>query len=464
MENRPNIVFITTDHQRADSLGMVQCGLEVTPHINQLAKGSTVFTRAYNTCPLCVPARTALATGKYPTHNGVVLNKTHECKPGDHQPIHQMLFENGYSVAHSGVQHIKIDPPLEERHPFDMFVYDRTHSEYLKQNNIRIPKDSRNLTAVNEKIDGQYESQNYSNQRTSLFEYPLPYFKDVYFADQAVKYIQERQTADSPFALFVNIWAPHPPLTVPEPYASMFDIEEVELPSNVAVTAEGEPANRRKGAAAQLAEGLTAKDWKKAWSAHLGLTHLADECVGKVIQSLKDSGQYENTIILFMSDHGDHLGQHRMYQKMEMYEPSIKVPMIVKIPSGQPEQSVDFPLSHLDIVPTLLDLLDIERPDGLDGESLKPSIMGKQLILDRAVFSQYSGNRGIGDIRRAMMTRKYKYIFDPCDEPELYDLENDPLEMTNLARQSGFQSIISVYHDKLTKWSRDHGDWVDFNL
>ena len=105
--DRPNILFIMTDHQRADSLGMVQAGVEVTPNLNKLAGAGTLFERAYNTCPLCVPARTALATGKYPTKNGVVFNDWRGVRAGDHIPIHQVLYEAGYEIL----------PPEEQKEP-----------------------------------------------------------------------------------------------------------------------------------------------------------------------------------------------------------------------------------------------------------------------------------------------------------------------------------------------------------
>jgi arylsulfatase A-like enzyme len=262
--------------------------------------------------------------------------------------------------------------------------------------------------------------------------------------------------------LFVNIWAPHPPLAVPEPYASLFDPERLELPPNVGVPAANEPWNRRKGVPAQLAEGVTLEQWRKTWAAHLGLTRLADDCIGRLLDALKSTGAYERTIILFMSDHGDHLGQHGMYQKMEMYEQAIRVPMLVKLPSpGSGRRVIEQPVSHLDIVPTLLDVLDLTAPpQQLDGISLAPCLEQGSPLPERYVFSQYSGNPGIGDIRRAVIGSRYKYIYDPDAEAELYDLQQDPLEMTNVAAEPAMQHVLRDMHDALLRWGADRSDWV----
>jgi arylsulfatase A-like enzyme len=459
-DKNPNLLFVMTDHQRADSIGMVQAGIEVTPNLNRLASRGVVFTRAYNTCPLCVPARTALATGKYPTKNGVVFNDWRGLRAGDHKPIHQCLAEAGYDVGHIGVHHIRVEPTLQERVQFSKWISNGEYSRYLKEQGIdEKPLEGREFfrKEVTENQNGKRVKVMYSNTKSAVWPHPAGHFKDSYFCQQAVEFINEKRNV--PFALFVYLWAPHPPLRVPEPYGSRFDPQEIELPSNVDVPAEGEPPGRRRGIAAQLAEDVPMDEWRKAWAAHLGLVNLADAGIGRVLQALEVSGQGGNTIIVFTVDHGDHLGQHRMYQKMEMYEQAIKVPLIIRVP-GAEVRTLDSPVSHLDLMPTLLDLVDIEPPDGLDGISLLESIVSGTPPPDRSVFCQYSGNPTVGDIRRAVITRRYKYIYDPADVPELYDLESDPLEMHNLAADVTYREVIQKLHQECKSWAEEHGDWV----
>ncbi len=457
---KPNVVMITTDHQRSDTLFMRQDGMEVTPHLNRLAADSCVFSRAYCSTPLCVPARTALATGKYPARTGVLVNDWSGETASDHRSMHEYLGEAGYRLGHFGVQHIRLRPELRARARFDAYMdladYKRIAGERgAEAASSPSPESKRE---VMEMRNGAYERRSYSSALPSVWSGPLEKHQDVFFTRQAEAFLRKSASEERPFALFLNIWAPHPPLAVPEPYASRFRPSAIELPSNIGVPAAGEPRNRRLGVPAQLAEGITEEQWRRTWAAHLGLTQLADACVGRIIRTLQEIGAYENTIILFMSDHGDHLGQHAMYQKMEMYEQAVRVPMLIKTP-GARLRWYDGVMSHLDVLPTLLDLLGLKAADQLDGLSLASALGGGPAPDDdRAVFSQYSGNAGIGDIRRAVITKRYKYIYDPHADDELYDLQEDLLEMNNLAGEPRLAAVRARLRGALFRWARDCGD------
>lgn len=460
MEEKPNILFIMTDHQREDSIGMVQCGREVTPNLNRLSEQSVVFKRAYNACPLCVPARTALATGKYPTANGVVVNDWKGVSSGDHKPLHQYLLERGYNVGHVGVDHIKLTPALKDRMQFGIWESEITYGEYAASRGINAARNPGELTEVLEEVrDGRCERKKYSNTLASVWPFGIEYFKDYYFCEKSLEFIRKKH--ETPFALFTYFWAPHPPLRVPEPYASLYDPAQLELPENIGLPAEGEPSARRKGVPAQLAEGIGVDEWRKVWAAHLGLVTLADALIGRIVKQLEDNGQLENTIIVFTSDHGDSLGQHRMYQKMEMYEQAVKVPLLIRAPGIEPHR-ISSPVSHLDIVPTLLELAGIGQEDRLDGLSLVETMRHGVENRDRKVFCQYSGNPDLGCIRRAVISSRFKYIYDGTDERELYDLEEDRLEMRNLANDPGYGNIVRELHEECRKWNIEHKDWIKY--
>ena len=288
-EKQPNLLFLMTDHQRADSLGMVQAGVEVTPNLNRLASRGTSFERAYTTCPLCVPARTALATGLYPTRNGVVTNDWRGDSAGDHLTLHEILFRAGYDVAHIGVDHIRVRPGLRERVSFSCWEDNRTYREVLNGCGIdAAPRDpGRFKRRVMENHEGIPVECPYSSTATGVWPGPAEAFKDAYWCDRAVEFLREPR--DKPFALFLYLWAPHPPLRVPEPFASLFPPEELELPPNVGCPAEGAPAAYRTGIASQLAEGVTLDQWRRVWAAHLGLVRLADTGLGRVLDTLADT-------------------------------------------------------------------------------------------------------------------------------------------------------------------------------
>ncbi len=460
MDHPQNLVFVMTDHQRHDSLGMSQCGREVTPFLNRLAARSARFERAYTACPLCVPACTALATGLAPTRNGVVCNDWKGSSAGNHRPLHQHLAEAGYQVAHVGVHHVRVRPELRERVSFVEWVDETAHRAFLgKQGLASSPiDDAVYRSTVSEREGAVRVERRYSNTRVGVWEEPDSWFKDLYFGDRAEEYLRG---ARRPFALFVAFWAPHPPLVAPESFLHLFPQDRVTLPSNVGAIAAGEPAGRRKGVAAQLAEGVSLQEWRAAWAAHLALVSLADRQIGRILEALRETGLAESTLVLFTSDHGEHLGQHRMYQKMEMYEQAIRVPLLLRVPGLAP-RLFQTPVSHLDVAPTLLDLLGLPAPQDCDGRSLAAAIRLAREPEEQPLFCQYSGNHAVGDIRRAVITRTHKYVHDPEDEPELYDLVSDALEMRNAARDPACSELLRSLHELGRRWAEEHDDFADW--
>ena len=454
---KKNIVFITTDHQRADTIGMIQNGKEVTPNLNRLALEGFDFKRAYTTCPLCVPARTSLATGRFPTRNKVVINDlknipeiTKECKT-----IHEYLFEEGYAVTHFGMQHITLVPSLEERLKFKRFLTDDDYEKICKRENIPLFGTVQDRVKVSELHGEIYEEKQYTGSRVSLFEKEESLFRDRFYIDKALKYLEE-ENFEKPIGMFINIWAPHPPFRVLKELMDRFP--DPELPENINEICEGEPKKRRQGIAAQLAEEKDLEHWKDVWRAYLGLTNYADELIGEVIEKLKEKGEYENTMFVFTADHGDHLGQHKMFQKMEMYEQSINVPLIIKNP-GDKSGVVETVVSHLDVLPTILNSLNIETQNEFIGENILDFEVQNK---DRYAYSQYSGNQvAVGDIRRAVVSSDFKYVYDPRDLEELFNLKKDPLEMKNERGNREYMRVKKDLKNHLFTFLKEQNDWIN---
>jgi arylsulfatase A-like enzyme len=167
-------------------------------------------------------------------------------------------------------------------------------------------------------------------------------------------------------------------------------------------------------------------------------------------------------LLAFMSDHGDHLGQHGMYQKMEMYEQAIRVPMMFAGPSCL-ARTVDLPVSHLDVLPTILDLLGLDAAEETDGLSLAPAVRGEARPPERLIFSQYSGNPAPGDLRRCVIDGAFKYIWSQPGGRELYDLGADPLEMDNLAARGEYAPMVERLHRECLRWAEEHQDHAFLN-
>lgn len=403
MEKRPNLLFLMTDHQRADEIGMIQCEREITPHINRLAKEGVRFTRAYNTCPLCVPARTALATGIYPTQNGVVFNDWKGENAGAYETIHTLFKKAGYRVGHVGVDHIRVKPMLRDR-GLDFFISQEEYEKWAAVKGLDVRRAPGDLTQVEEYVRGTYEKRLYSGRRVTKWSQPKELLKDRYFESEALRFLNE--CGEEPFALFVYLWAPHPPLCVPEPFFKMYNPKGLDLPDNVNRPAKDEPVLRRKGVPARLAEGASLLEWRKVWAAHLGLSTMADEIFGNLLSRIDRLGLQKDTCVIVTADHGDHLGQHAMYQKMEMYQEAVRVPLIIRFPGLAPAVCEGV-ASHLDVLPTLCQLFKVGKGSlDFQGRSLVPYMKGEKPDDGRMVFSQYSGNPDYGDVRRAAISSR----------------------------------------------------------
>ncbi len=385
-----------------------------------------------------------MATGWRPARNGVEWNDWKGTQARDVVTIHERLAAAGYALGHAGMDHVRLGRRLRERADFAVWLDEEDHEKHLKARGC----DMAALEAsgpfrkkVQETIDGEERSNDYSTPHMAEWPFAREDFRDEFFTRRAESAITELAGSEQPYAMIVNYWAPHPPFYVPPDLMNIFPPDEIDLPANVGRVADGEPANRREGIAAQLAEGVDEAGWRRAWSAHLALTHLVDQQVARLLQALDSAGVAEDTMVVFTSDHGEHLGQHAMYQKMELYEQAARVPLIVRGPGVIAGKQVDVPVSHLDLVPTLLNMIGADEPSGLDGRSLAVTLRGEAELESVPVFTQFTGNNGPSVARHAVVLGEHKLILDATDRPELYDLVGDPLEMNN---RSGDPELADV--------------------
>lgn len=453
-----NLLFFMTDQQRIDTLHRTVGDQPITPNLSAFAEKNIEYTTAYNTCPLCIPSRTALATGKNPIAGGMPLNDVKGVLAQPHETIHTLLAGAGYAVAHIGINHIRVHPGLEHRLPYAAWEDEDTYETFIKAQGIDPRRSPKDQVTVKENRNGVYEDSTYSNARVSLWEHELKNFKDIWFTDRAVDFIQ--QDHDKPFALFVYLWAPHPPLIVPPEYLELFPIENIALPPGTDQPLVSEPESRRKGIAAQMGEHPPEQGWKEGWSAHCALSRLCDDQFGKLLQALQEKELLEDTVIAFTTDHGEMMGQNRMYQKMEMYEPAVRVPAIFGVPEF-PCGRYETGISHLDFLPTLLELLEVSEEGVWEGQSLAPFMKSGEEPPAKDLFGCYSGNHAFGDTRRMIVRDRWKYVWDGA-EGELFDLSSDPQERNNLSGKSTYTAKEASLHQALKEWSAASGDNVPY--
>ena len=439
-DKRPNCIVLAADQLRYDVLG-----LGYTPNIDELLKDSICFSNAYCASPLCVPARGALFTGTYPGVNGSLINgwtageKPYSRVKQGIDNLYNRMEQMGMECIHSGKQHLFTAGTLLEERPDTKTKWvttEQTYRAFLKKAGKRAPGGPDFRTWIPEMSDGIHTKINsYSNPRTGRYEEGYDYYFDGYFTNEALKALDEYQ-GEAPLFLSMMYLAPHPPFDVPEPWYSEVRSEEIELPENVGKWYPNQSPLQKYNLTGYIGTSYTLEEWREAWRAYLGLVSLLDHCVGAIIQKLKEKDLYDNALILFLSDHGEMLGSHRLFQKMCMYEESVKTPLAIHLPGGQGRNSVRNELvSHIDIFPTICDLYGQPIPEGVNGRSLKPLFSGEGTWSARPVYIQYDGNASRGNFQRCVIWNGYKYIIDIFKDEryyELYKIAEDRQETKNL--------------------------------
>ncbi|MFS0724794.1 sulfatase-like hydrolase/transferase [Paenibacillus sp. 1P07SE] len=433
--SKPHVIIIMADQLRYDAIG------PHTPHIASLLQESVVFDRAYCASPLCVPARGAFFTGRYPNETGCLINPW-EAQERNHGYVRSGTahlygrMEEEWDSWHTGKQHF-----LHEDAPDKMpdartkwLSMEGSYEAYLKQAGKRKPGGERFKGIVPEMAFGHTtRAKKYSIPMTGVYEEGFPYFFDGYIADCSMRALRERDPS-KPFLLQAMFLAPHPPLDVPEPWYSR--VSACELPDNVGVWSEHQSPLQLYNLTGAVGTRYTREDWAKIWPVYLGLVSLLDDCVGMLIDELKRQGIYEETMILFTSDHGEMLGSHCLWQKMCMYEESVRIPLSLKFPSSMEidPHHITAPVSSIDVFPTLCEALELEAPAGLSGSSLMPLIRG-ETSPSQNIFIQYDGNGARGNFGRCVVNESYKLIVDLFKDElylELYAVGEDPQEKRNL--------------------------------
>lgn len=437
--NRANLIMIVADQLRFDVLGK-----GFTPNIDSIGAQGVTFERSYCASPLCVPARGALFTGLCPNTNGSRINPWYD---GDadkgfvHKGIpnlYTLMEGSGRDCIHSGKQHLFTEGGQLENDPNTLTRWmssEKTYKEYLAQEGRRAPGGPHFRALVPEMGGGCYTRvRSYSNPETGCYSEGASYYFDNYFTECALQGLRERDTA-KPLFLSAMFLAPHPPLEIPEPWYSQVQPDEVKLPENVGRWYPYQSPLQMYNLTGVVGSHYTIEQWKESWRVYLGLVRLLDDCVGRILDELKQQGIYEDSLIIFTSDHGEMLGSHRLFQKMCMYEESAHTPLYIRFPGGTYAGThISDAVSHLDVLPTICDCLQIDAPQ-CEGRSLIPLIEHPADWQDRDVFIQFDGNGALGNFQRCIVRDRYKLIADIFKDEvyfELYDTIDDPQETQNL--------------------------------
>lgn len=450
--DKPNLLFIMSDQRRADSMAAYgNVGYQV-PVINKLASQCVVFEHAYCTQPVCTPSRSSMMTGMWPHQNGCVHNNV--ALRHDAMTLPQLLADPDYRTGYFGKWHLGDE--IFPQHGFEEWrAIEDLYAKYYSPGRDKSARSAYDhfLRRVGYKPDDTKRDM-FSRDFAAML--PMEYTKTSYLAIEAQKFIYENR--HQPWLLYVSSLWPHTPQT--SVLNDLHTEAEAPLPKNypgIPTTPEPESykCDRKK-------TELDRAGFQQLARNYAGLCSLVDEELGRILWMLEVTGQAENTILVYTSDHGEMLGSHSMRYKQVMYEESVRVPHLLRVPFRSRQATrVAQPVSHIDLVPTLLQLLGGDA-SGLAGRSLVPVLEGKRppedVFLEWTKYSSETFGCAIPNGRTVVSPDGYKLVLYDTDVSMLFDHRKDPWEMNNVFGRREYADVQARLTRKIAAWQKQTGD------
>ena len=437
--NRANLLFLCSDQHQTAASGCYGSNEAQTPHIDEIAADGVRFDRAYCNAPVCVPSRGSIITGLHPCRHGA--KNLRDPLPNEARTVAHYFKDHGYVTGAIGKMHF-VDET--RRHGFDHRLYRADHDKRLTQAEQQAFRDDQYAAYP---ADGGYAT-GLSGSASTL---PERYFQDTFYAEESVAFLRENK--DRPFCLWSSFYMPHTPLVPAKQYWDMYDGVTLSLPERsdreLQDGFEGHLIrSRQRGWYDQKDDDL-----RDAIRGYYGNISQTDANVGRVFDTLRELGLDKNTVVVYTSDHGEMAGAHRTWTKHNMYEQSVSVPLIVRMPDRMEAGTARTQLiEHTDLLPTLTELCGLGSPSsGIDGRSFAPLVQGGAYTPREHAYSEYYfchrsftvDDRYVGKPPILMVrTGKWKLNYLSWARSELYDLEADPGEFNNVIDDTGNSGIV----------------------
>jgi choline-sulfatase len=437
MSEKPNILIFMVDELNAGATGVYGHPFVQTPNLDRLAQSGVTVERAYCNSPLCVPSRAAFMTGRYPYQVGV-YDLASPLSSGEPTWAH-LLNAAGYETVLSGKMHF-VGP--DQRHGFQQRLVEDCHGDGAHHGVPNWDAPIRSGGKPSERLTGAGRAG-----RTRYTDY------DTTVRDETVRYLQAygQGPKDRPFALCASFISPHFPLVVPEEYFNLYYPDLADLPRHPELP--DHPKYRRVQQFFSLEGPFDDEVIRRCRAAYYGLVSFVDDLIGGVLNALEDAGLAENTFVLFTGDHGEMLGERGLWWKSCFLEGAARVPMVCAFPGKLPAKARrDSVVSLVDVFPTLLDVARIACPNFLEGSSFLPLLQeGDPHWKDEALIECLAHTALHPEA--ALVKGRYKLMYGLHEEPQLYDLETDPDELVNLARQPRHRALVAqLERELLSRW------------
>lgn len=458
-QEKPDIILIMTDQQRGDALGCAGNGSIITPHLDLLAADGYLFTNAYSSAPSSTPARAGLLTGLTPWHHGM-LGYGNVAEHYRYE-MPQMLRDCGYFTLGIGKMHWT---PQNALHGFHYTILDesgRIESPYFRS-------DYRKWFAAHAAgQDPDETGLGWNDHGASEYKLEENLHPTVWTGNEAVTAI-ESYCGEEPLFLKVSFARPHSPYDPPRRVLDMYDGMEIPAPAKGDWSADigkgiTNPDVYPEAAFAQFSDGY-AENTKKHYYA--AVTFI-DEQVGRIVDALKAAGRYDNAMIVFVSDHGDMMGDHNHWRKTYAYEGSSAIPFIVKLPEScstvkEKGTCVEQPVELRDVLPTFLEASGAAVPDDMDGRPVQNLLCREGAPWRRWIEMEHAECYSPDNYWCALSDGKTKYIrFFRSGKEQLFDLEKDPEETVELSGNRKYARRLKEAREAMVEYLSERGEeWV----
>ncbi len=483
---KPNIIFLLNDHMAYYDHGEMAGGPKIKrPNFERLAAEGVKFTLAYTACPLCGPARRSMLTGLFPHNHREIKNDTNH--PFDRETYLDKLAEAGYKNYYFGKWHA--GPGTAHDHQCEGFSYESynnpytkpEYKEYLKKNDlpqfqVRIQRSFWPQVKVKDMREGKLytPSRDWCNEHaTGIMTTPKETHEAFFLASLACDKLTQISTSGikQPFHLRVDFWGPHQPYFASQEYLDLYDPESILEYPNFRDDLKNKPAIYRWEFNLPLNDKgkiiypnpLPWPEWQKILALNYAQQTLIDEAGGLILKTLDDLGFADNTLVVWTADHGDAVACHGGHFDKNFYMPEemVHIPMVIKYPNKIPAGLlIDELVSNLDLPPTFLDVAGTGFDDSIDGQSLLPLSTQKDIDWRDDLMCQTHGHAG-KHLGRLIVTDRYKYVWNDDDMDELYDLKDDPYELSNLMDNKDNTDILEDMKTRLGNWREKTNDRVD---
>ena len=471
--SQPNILCFVTDQQRADHLGCYGNPDIRTPNIDRLAREGIVFTESFVANPVCMPNRASMFTGKYPKahrlrENGIALSPAETVLP-------EILRRSGYQTASFGKIHLAPFNMTSELASEDYECYE-SHEYWAQHDDLPLPyyglehvylvgghghytfahyknELERNHPGMHEKLNIDHALSPPTGARESWkASIPEELHYNTVIADKTIEFLKTRDKS-RPFFVWCSFPDPHHPYSPPRPYCDQYDPAAIrfsparregeldDLPPYFRECYEG---RRRVGGVKGDIRQTTDEHYREIIAHTYGMISMVDYNIGRIMRTLEDLSLLEDTIVLFFSDHGDLMGDHWLINKGPfLFRGLVRIPTIWRLPGKSCAGRVSSALvSTVDLCPTLLDLVGIPIPDGVQGRSYRSVLVGEQEGFREWIYIEFDQSMFYYDRLRQIRSKEWALTYyAENDYGLLYDLRRDPNELENLWDRRDYQKV-----------------------